>query len=107
MSLETVRRSQLIGNIWVIVGSTLTSSSAGRDLSVPSDVTALTSAGVQACSCQEEKDKARRSGRWMVPRLLMGALLTANVSVALNCNQLVDALASEKTLCTRFLFFFF
>lgn len=44
--------AQLIGNIWVIVGSTPTSSNAGRDLTVPSEVTALTSAGAQACSCQ-------------------------------------------------------
>jgi len=43
---------QLIGNIWVIVGSTLTSSCVGWDLTVPSEVTALTSASVHACSCQ-------------------------------------------------------
>lgn len=43
---------QLIGNIWVIVGSTPTSSRVGWDLTVPSEVTALTSAGVHACSCQ-------------------------------------------------------
>lgn len=94
--------AQLIGNIWVIVGSTPTSSNAGRDLTVPSEVTALTSASAQACSCQgalglEKKDRAGRSRRWMVPRLLMGALLTANVWVVLKCNQLVDALGSKKT----------
>lgn len=44
--------TQLIGNIWVIVGSTPTSSTAGWDLTVPSGVTALTSASVHACSCQ-------------------------------------------------------
>lgn len=42
-------------------------------------------------SLAEKEDRARRSRRWMVPLLLMGTLLTANVSVGLKYNQLVDA----------------
>lgn len=87
---RSIGEVQLIGNIWVIVGSTPTSSSVGWDLTVPSEVTALTSASVHACSCQslaEKEDRARRSRRWMVLLLLMGALLTANVAAGVKYNQ--------------------
>lgn len=43
-----------------------------------------------------KEDRARRSRRWMVPLLLMGTLLTANVSVGLKCNQLVGAFGTKK-----------
>lgn len=99
--VSRVGEVQLIGNIWVIVGSTPTSSSVGWDLTVPSEVTALTSASVHACSCQrpvwlKKEDRARRFRHWMVPLLLMGALLTANVSAGVKYNQLVVAFGLKK-----------
>lgn len=42
-----------------------------------------------------KEDRARRSRHWMVPLLLMGTLLTANISFGLKCNQLVDALGTK------------
>lgn len=44
----------------------------------------------------EEEDRARRSRHWMVPLLLMEVLLTANVSVGVKYNQLVDAFGIKK-----------
>lgn len=61
-----VRRTgeaQLIRNIWVIVGSTPTLSSTGWDLTVPSEVTALTSASVHTCSCQKALWLKKRTER--------------------------------------------
>lgn len=46
----------------------------------------------------EKEDRARRSRHWMVPLLLMGTLLTANVSVGVKCNQLVDAFTKKVTI---------
>lgn len=49
-----------------------------------------------------KEDRARRSRRWMVPLLLMGTLLTANISFGLKCNQLVDAFSTRRRLYTSF-----
>lgn len=48
-----------------------------------------------------KEDRARRSRHWMVPPLLMGTLLTANISFGLKCNQLVDAFGTERRGRTR------
>lgn len=103
MSLETARRSPAdwkhLGDCgehshilycWQRFDSALWSD--GFDLSRRASVQ------LPGSSRAAEKDRAGRSRRWMVPRLLMGALLTANVWVVLKCNQLVDALGSKKTL---------
>lgn len=47
-----------------------------------------------------KEDRARRSRHWMVPLLLMGTLLTANISFGLKCNQLVDAFGTKRRGCT-------
>ena len=99
---EGCGEAQLIGNIWVIVGSTPTSSSAGWDLTVPSEVTALTSASVHACSCQrpvwlKREDRAGRSKHWMVPLLFdRSSVDSQRFSMGKKYNQLADAFGTEK-----------